>query len=199
MGTIPHYRGYDVMREAEAWDDHTREIVKKRLEPPPPLKLLRPDEAVILGAVAATLMDEDRPDITGYVVSEIDGRLAGAVGEGQRKVEAPPEADLVRRGLAALEAVARGDYGSGFPDLQIVQRQDILGRVERGEFPDAGLWQGLPQKELFQKLLDLSVEACYSHPALWSRIGHGGPAYPRGYVRTELNLTDPWEARREMD
>ena len=71
MGTIPHYPSYDVMREAEAWDDHTREIVRKRLDPPPALKSLRGDEAEILGAVAATLTDEDRSDITGYIVSEI--------------------------------------------------------------------------------------------------------------------------------
>ncbi len=199
MGTIPHYPNYDVMREVEAWDDHTREIVRKRLDPPPTLKFLHGDEAEILGTIVTTLTDEDRFDIIGYIVSEVDGRLASAIGEGQRKAEAPPEADLVRRGLAAIEAVAQGDYGSGFPALQIVQRQDILGRVERGEFPDAGPWQGLPQKELFLKLLGLSVEACYSHPALWSRIGYGGPAYPRGYVRTELDLIDPWEARREID
>jgi hypothetical protein len=55
----------------------------------------------------------------------------------------------------------------------------------------------IPAKELFYKLLTESVAAYYSHPTVWSEIGYAGPAYPRGYVRTEWGITDPWEAKRE--
>lgn len=55
----------------------------------------------------------------------------------------------------------------------------------------------VPQHEFFQKLLTLTVEAYYSHPKVWSGLGYGGPAYPRGYVRTQLGQLDPWEAKPE--
>ncbi|MGE5529836.1 MAG: gluconate 2-dehydrogenase subunit 3 family protein [Patescibacteria group bacterium] len=198
MDTAPHYPGYDVMREAGAWDDHTREIVEKRLAPEP-TRFLSRDEAATLGALAAALLDDERAPLLKYVVSEIDGRLASGLGESQRKTGVPPQADLVRRGLQAIEATSSNERGRGFRHLTPAERQDLLSRVERGELPGTGSWQGLPQQDLFKKLLDLAVESYYSHPAVWSEIGHGGPAYPRGYVRAELDLTDPWEARREND
>ncbi|WP_369127188.1 hypothetical protein [Paenibacillus antri] len=44
----------------------------------------------------------------------------------------------------------------------------------------------------------MTLEAYYSHPAVWSEIGYGGPAYPRGYVRTQLGQLDPWEAHTKQ-
>lgn len=194
-----HYPGYDVMREEKAWDDHTREIVRQRVEPQPPLSLLGAGEAALLGAAAGTLLDETDRDILDFAISEIDRSLAGGIGESQREVTAPPIAELIRRGLAALDASARADYGDEFGRLPLVHRQELLGRVERGELPGNGPWQGLPQKTFFRKLLSLAVAAYYSHPAVWSAIGYGGPAYPRGYVRYGPGQLDPWEARRAKD
>jgi hypothetical protein len=37
------------------------------------------------------------------------------------------------------------------------------------------------------------VSAYYSHPWAWDEIGFGGPAYPRGYMRLENGLPEPWE------
>lgn len=39
----------------------------------------------------------------------------------------------------------------------------------------------------------------YPHPRVWSEIGYAGPAYPRGYVRTQLGQLDPWEAKAEHE
>lgn len=192
-----HYPDYDVMREEDAWDDHTQEIVRKRLGPHPPLRFLAHGEAETLTALAAALVDDVRGEIIAYVISEIDHGLAAGIGESQRKPGVPPQADLLRRGLAAIEEEARRSYGGLSPMLTPDQRRELLGRVQREEMPANGAWRGLPQKEFFQKLLGLVVEAYYSHPAVWSEIGYGGPAYPRGYVRVELGLADPWEAKRE--
>jgi hypothetical protein len=43
------------------------------------------------------------------------------------------------------------------------------------------------------------VLACFAHPASWSEIGFGGPASPRGYVRTGFDERDPWEAAQVKD
>ncbi len=196
MGSAGHYPDYDVMREAEAWDPHTRGIVEGRLGPFPPPSFLTDEESRLAGEAAAVLMDDMRPELAAYVVHELDRRLRSNIGEEQRKPDCPPESVLLRRGLAALAAGSRQEYGHDFSDLTLAQRQALLGRLERGELPGGGPWQGLPQQEFFQKLLGLAVRAYYSHPAVWSEIGYGGPAYPRGYVRSELGLTDPWEAKQ---
>ncbi|MGE5583874.1 MAG: gluconate 2-dehydrogenase subunit 3 family protein [Bacillota bacterium] len=190
-----HYPGYNVLEQAEAWDEHSREIVKRRLESTPEFQFFNCREAELFGAVAATIIDDQRPAIVNYISGHADNRLAGKIGESQRKVETPPESQLIRNGLKAIDFTAKNDYQKPFNELTPAQRQNILGRVERGELPNSGPWQGLPQKDLFAKILNLSVEAYYSHPTVWSEIGYGGPAYPRGYVRVELGLIDPWEAR----
>ncbi len=45
----------------------------------------------------------------------------------------------------------------------------------------------------------MTAEAYYSHLVAWSEIGYGGPAYPRGYVRTQMGQLDPWEAQPEHE
>jgi hypothetical protein len=42
-------------------------------------------------------------------------------------------------------------------------------------------------------LIEDCVTAYYSHPWAWDEIGFGGPAYPRGYMRIENGLPEPWE------
>jgi len=56
-------------------------------------------------------------------------------------------------------------------------------------------WGDMPVQCFFSELLLKDVlEIYYSHPAAWSEIGFGGPASPRGYVRTGFDERDPWEA-----
>ena len=37
------------------------------------------------------------------------------------------------------------------------------------------------------------ANAFYAHPVGWNEIGWGGPASPRGYVRMQYDMRDPWE------
>ena len=46
-------------------------------------------------------------------------------------------------------------------------------------------------------LVEDCVEAYYAHPWAWDEIGFGGPAYPRGYMRLEHGLPEPWEVEEE--
>jgi hypothetical protein len=40
-----------------------------------------------------------------------------------------------------------------------------------------------------------ALAAFYAHPWAWSEIGFGGPAYPRGYARLGVGLSEAWEGR----
>lgn len=197
MTPANHYPGYNVMHEEPAWDDHTREIVRKRLGRFERLEFLAEPEAAVLARIVATLVGDDSAPPIEFAIHHIDSREKGRIGESQRKTGVPRESDLIRAGLRAIEAESYAAYGGGFADQAPESCAALLGRLERSELPGTGHWQGIPQKDLFTMLLTLAVEAYYSHPQVWSEIGYGGPAYPRGYVRTELDLTDPWEPKQE--
>ncbi|HEX6972655.1 MAG TPA: gluconate 2-dehydrogenase subunit 3 family protein, partial [Limnochordia bacterium] len=125
--------------------------------------------------------------------SHFDQRLQGGPGEAQRQPHTPPEAQLLRRGLVAIDAVAKAKHRKPFVECSSQQQFQILAALQKGALPPVPEMAGIPAKELFQKFLGLAVEAYASHPRVWSEIGYAGPAYPRGYYRIERGLRDPWE------
>lgn len=183
------YPGYDVMAHAGAWDPHTRSIVERRLRPPAKPAFLTPQEAQTLRAIVSHLLYEDRDDILGYVLSHIDQQLGSPPGEAQRKEGMPPRPQRVREGLAALDKLAVRKHGAPFADCVVPEQFAVLAALQKGS---------RHEKEFFETLLALAVEAYASHPAVWSEMGYGGPAYPRGYYRIEAGVTDPWEAKAEV-
>jgi hypothetical protein len=189
------YPGFDVMAERRAWDPFTRSVVGQRLQLKAPRRL-REAEARTLRAVAGRLLAEERPEVLDFVVAHFDQRLAANVGEGQRAPDVPPEAELLRRGLAALDGLARGRGGKGgFGDLPVEEQDALLRALSQGRLSPADAMAGIPQKPLFQKLLAVAADAWASHPSVWSEIGYAGPAYPRGYYRMGRGILDPWEPR----
>ncbi|WP_135556231.1 gluconate 2-dehydrogenase subunit 3 family protein [Paenibacillus cymbidii] len=194
-----HYPEYDVMDALEQWDDHTQAIVGARLVREHDYRYLTLTEAELLRAVCSLLAGDDRGEIIQYVLCHIDETLYRNVGESQRKAGVPAARQLIRDGLQALDRASMLRFGDHLFQLHGNEQRQLM--LEFGEFrvEPAAVWNGLPQKALFQKLLALTVEAYYSHPLVWSEIGYGGPAYPRGYVRTAIGQTDPWEAKRSHD
>jgi hypothetical protein len=51
----------------------------------------------------------------------------------------------------------------------------------------------MPVRRFWTLMLEDCVTAYYAHPWAWDEIGFGGPAYPRGYMRLENGLPEPWE------
>lgn len=192
------YPDYDVLREKDEWDPHTREIVQKRLGPFPEPEFLRGDEVEMVKAIAGHLVYDNREEIIAFVVHNLDQKLSSNIGESQRKPEAPREKDLIRWGLRYIENLAQTEYQSKFLELDEKKQFQIIASLQTGKAPQLPEWNRVPQKELFKKLVTTVVSAYYSHPTVWSEIGYGGPAYPRGYVRVEHGLTDPWEAKRDV-
>lgn len=193
------YPGYSVMGEKDHWDDFTREIVLKRLGPFPPYQFLKDHEAAMILAIARHIVYDHRKEILDYVVHHLDKTLSSPTGEGQRKAGTPEMKTLVRRGLAALDRAARKIYQAPFLDLDTEQQFGMVAGLQKEATAPPDEWKGVPQKELFKKLATEITAAYYSHPVVWSEIGYGGPAYPRGYVRVEKGLTDPWEAKRDAN
>jgi hypothetical protein len=195
MSTRSHYPDYDVLRERDHWDDHTRRIVLARLVRERGYAFFGPEEAECVRAVCARLVDDTRADILQFVVGHLDETLHRPVGEGQRKPGVPPAAELVREGLKRLNTAALDRRMKPFYQLPPDEQEQLLRAVGESRAEPAHVWEWFPQKAWFDKMLKLTLEAYYSHPTVWSEIGYGGPAYPRGYVRVRPGQLDPWEAK----
>jgi len=216
MAQQSRYPAYNVMDEVSAWDDHTQSIVSARLVREHGWRYLNDVEAEILRAACSVIVDDLRSDIVDFVVGHIDDKLHADKGEGQRKAGVPPIRELLCGGLIALDDVARTRCKLPFISLDDASQLQLLEELAASRLTPADAWDGsrladtrvsggdnsevrapIPQHDFFQKLLTLTVEAYYSHPKVWSELGYGGPAYPRGYVRTQLGQLDPWEAKPE--
>ncbi|MCK8817135.1 gluconate 2-dehydrogenase subunit 3 family protein [Natroniella sulfidigena] len=192
-----YYPDYDVLDQIEEWDPVTADAVLKRLGPFPALEFLTGDEEQRLRVICKHLVYDNRDDIFDWVIHFIDQTLADEKGEYQRSPDAPPEKILVREGLKAIDKLAQKLYGNDFLSIDVKEQFDILASLQVGKAASIPEWSTIPQKDLFDKLLVLTVAPYYSHPTIWSEIGYGGPAHPRGYYRIELGLADPWEAQRK--
>jgi hypothetical protein len=154
-------------------------------------------EAILLQSIVSVLVDDHRLEVLTYVVQHLDETAASPIGESQRKVGVPPKQQLYLLGLAGVNEASREMYGEEFPGLKREEQQAVLEAVAAGQVPATTAWAQLNPVDFFTKLLRDTVEAYYSHPLVWSDIGYGGPAYPRGYVRVEKGLVDPWEAKAD--
>jgi len=198
MTKTSHYPTYDVMEHEEAWDPHTQSIVKARLVQQGKYRFLDMKEVELLRAWCSRLMDDDRAEIIGFVLEHIDSTLTQNKGESQRDPNVPEARDLVRRGLHDIDALAESLHGMLFYNLEVPVQLTLMSDICTGLGQQGDERLTVPPKALFKKLLVMTIEAYYSHPKIWSEIGYGGPAYPRGYVRLENGQLDPWEAKTEQ-
>ena len=189
------YPNYDVLALQDEWDDHTREIVKKRLGPFQ-FTLLSQWEQEMIKVIAGHLAYDDRDEVLTWITAHLDQKLNQPFGESQRKPKTPPQKALILDGLKALDHWAKSSHYKAFLHIKTDQQCQLLSSLQLGSLAHEQGWDTALQKALFKKLLSLVIEAYYSHPWVWSEIGYGGPAYPRGYVRVELGLADPWEPKR---
>ncbi|MBO8164043.1 MAG: gluconate 2-dehydrogenase subunit 3 family protein [Brevibacillus sp.] len=197
MSRRSHYPTYNVWDQHEHWDPHTRQIVAQRRTPVISHSFLTRQEAMLVQTLAGVLTDEYRQEVLTFVTQHIDQSLNSPVGESQRKAGVPEKKVLYRLGLSGINEASHRLYRRDFIGLKQPEQEELLRRVEKGTVPETSAWQQVAPQDFFQKLLYDVVNAYYSHPLVWSDIGYGGPAYPRGYVRVEKGLVDPWEAKKD--
>jgi hypothetical protein len=107
-------------------------------------------------------------DLAGFV----DSHAEHSLGRGDRKAGVPAVPELLRQGLAALDA-------RGFAALDEAGQDALIGRMRHG---DADEELGFAAKEFIDRLLVLACAGYLAHPDGWERIGFNGPAYPEGYA-----------------
>lgn len=197
MAKNSRYPSYDVWEQHTEWDGHTRKIVGSRRTPQVAHQFFTQSEAMLLQTIASVLVDDYRLEVLTYVTQHLDDSVASPIGESQRKVGVPPKKMLYRSGLAGIEAESHAGYGKAFAALALEEQRAVLEAIANRQKASHEAWGEAAPADFFKQLLYDTVEAYYSHPLVWSDIGYGGPAYPRGYVRVEKGLTDPWEAKAD--
>lgn len=190
---------YDVLakRDTPSWDEITRRVVDERMALTVPEGVLEPVQLATLRALIARLCPDPpgRPPTT--TLAMIVHRIADDAGEGYRHHLLPRFATCWRRGLDAIEAEAQARFASSFAALDGELQDQLLYAIEQGETV-AEAWRDLPPRLFWSwRLLSDLVSMHWSQPGLWSAMGFGGPASPRGYVRLGTNRRDPWEALEE--
>jgi hypothetical protein len=193
-----NYPFFNVLNEKEEWDEHTREVVLQRVDPfASPMPALDTYQTQLLKQIASHLLYDDREEILQFVVLHMNEMMQSNKGENQRNTGIFPQKQLVQKGLHYIDEISQKQFHLRFLELEEQQQLAVLEQLNKGEAQGISSWDKQLQQAFFKKILSTVVSAYYSHPTVWSEIGYAGPAYPRGYVRSELGLTDPWEARND--
>lgn len=195
------FPGYDVLakRQTPSWNEQTRRVIDARLAVPREPRFFTADEFAAVEAIAARIVPQprDRPAIP--VAALVDHKLHLDQQDGYRQAGMPREREAWRQGLAAVEAEAQRAHRMGFVALHAAEKDALLKAMQEGTLKDPA-WGSMTSKTFFShRMAHDIVFAYYSHPTSWNEIGWGGPASPRGYVRTGYDKRDPWEAAEVKD
>jgi hypothetical protein len=199
-GTTPQMHGrypdYDVLAQQEHWDEATRRVVLKRLEEPRRLRFFDEDEARALVVLSDIVLHQDSdPRIA--VIAMIDEKLAAGRLEGYRFADLPPDPETWKLVAHGLDEEAHKRGFEHFADAPFEQQRAVVDDFAEGRLA-GGTWERLNVKRAWSVITRDLVSAFYSHPWAWNEIGFGGPAYPRGYARLGVGLSEEWEGEEAV-
>ncbi len=184
------YPDYDVLEQAEHWDEVTRELVLDRVRNVPAYRFFDEHEQRTLEAFCDVVLAQDsEPRIP--VLAYVDQKLADGRSDGYQFFDHPDDTEVWRLVARGLDESAGSPGFAGQPDEL---RHHLVERLSRGELK-GGAWSQLDVSKAWSVVMRGALGAFYSHPWAWSEIGFGGPASPRGYVRLGFSERDPWEAK----
>ncbi len=171
------FPGYDVMNEANRWDDVTAGVVLARLAPFTELAFFTMAQAAAASALCDLLLHQDRePRVP--VMAMIDRRLAIGESDGWHYDDMPEDGQAWRDTLRFLDEDAAAEGTAYFAQLMPADQARIVQRVQDLA---SNPWHGFPAKQVWSLWTRYACAEFYAHPWSWNEIGFGGPAYPRGY------------------
>ena len=191
-----YYPGHTAMAQEKNWDKATRDVVRDRLAKSPTVRFFSEDEAALLGAVIDRIVPQDdrTEERTIPILPILDERLDNNSLNGFRYEDMPTDQEAYRLAISAIGEMSIERFQQPFVDLTVHRQELILKSLHDGKpDPENAVWQAMPVHRFWAMLMEDCVTAYYSHPWAWDEIGFEGPAYPRGYMRLENGLPEPWE------
>ncbi len=184
------FPGFDVLDQTSSWDEVTTDLVLARLREPQPLRFFGPQEAVVAAALFDQLLDQ-RTEPRIPVLQMVDARLAAGETDGWHHEDMPADGEAFRASLVGLDDDARAGGPLAFGHLPWDRQTELIRNVQAGP----ATWHGLLAVHVWSLWTRYACTAYYSHPWVWSEIGFGGPAYPRGYANLGMDRREHWEVR----
>jgi hypothetical protein len=199
-GTTPQMHGrypdYDVLEQAGAWDEHTRAVVLARIDAVPERRFFTDAEAATLGRLCDDVLAQDSdPRIA--VLAFVDAKHHAGKTEGYRYAGMPADGETWRIVARGLDEVAGGRPGA-YASADAERREQILDAFSGAEL-GGGAWDEVDVSRAWSVVMRDALGAFYAHPWAWNEIGFGGPAYPRGYARMGVGLSEAWEGVEAID
>ena len=193
-GWHDRFPGFEVLSQAEHWDQVTADAITARVGPRPGPRFFNGREEACARALLNLLtgQDEQHDELTVPVLEMVDARLTAGETDGWRYDDMPEDGQAWRETLAYLDADAEVRYGTSFAGAPPAGQAALLQAVQ--DLKSAG-WHGLPAAHVWSLWTRYACTAFYSHPAAWAEIGFPGPAYPRGYKNTGVGRLEPFEVR----
>jgi Gluconate 2-dehydrogenase subunit 3 len=199
---LGRYPDYDVLRQADHWDEATRKLVLDRVENVPELRFFDVREASTLSALCDHLTAQhEEPRIA--VVNYVDEKLAQGKLDGYQYFDMPDDRETWRIVARGLDEEARKQGQDSYALLGFHEQLELCHRFSKGELY-GGAWASFNVARAFSVVMRHVCEAYYSHPWAWNEIGFGGPAYPRGYSRfgsphLRDGETETWEGKEAFE
>ena len=194
------YPDFDVLAEADHWDEVTRRVILERVDDVPPIRFFDERDARTLEAFCDRITaQDDEPRIR--VLAYVDERLHEGTGVGYRYFDMPSDGDVWRTVARGLDDEAHALGRQSFALLTEHEQNELCHRFAKGLLY-GGVWATLNVSRAFQIVVRDICDAYYAHPWAWNEIGFGGPAYPRGYAvfgNPELGEDEHWEAKEAVD
>ncbi|MGB7189291.1 MAG: gluconate 2-dehydrogenase subunit 3 family protein [Acidobacteriaceae bacterium] len=191
-----YYPKFSTLKQKKSWDQTTRNLVVERVHAAPEIRFFNPAEAELLQAILDRILPQDDRDEphTIPILPTIDERLYKNELNGFRYEDMPPDREAYHLGLQAIDEMAQQQFQTPFAALPVSRQELLLKSLHDGKpAPHHPVWKQMPIHRFWAMLMEDCVTAYYSHPWSWDEIGFGGPAYPRGYMRLENGLPEPWE------
>ncbi|MFZ0743517.1 MAG: gluconate 2-dehydrogenase subunit 3 family protein [Terracidiphilus sp.] len=191
-----YYPDFSTLRQRKSWDAATHHLVSERVERIPQVRFFSVEEAELLESIIDRLLPQDdrTENRTIPILPVIDERLFKNALSGFRYEDMPPDREAYRLGIRAVDEMAQKRFGVRFVRLTVERQELLLESLHDGKpEPEHEVWEQVPIHRFWALLVEDCVTAYYSHPWAWDEIGFGGPAYPRGYMRLENGLPEPWE------
>ena len=191
------YPDYDCLEHVEHWDEPTRKTVVDRVERVPELRFFGDDEAATLRAFCDVVLAQDaEPRIP--VLAFIDQKLADGRLDGYQYADMPDDRETWRLVARGLDESARASGAASYTAAASHRQVEIADSFAEGNL-EGGVWEELNLKHAWEVVMRSVLAAFYSHPWAWNEIGFGGPAYPRGYARLGVGLSEAWEGEEALD
>jgi hypothetical protein len=188
---VGRYPDWDVLSQADHWDEVTRKVVLERVENVPPFRFFDEGERPTLKAFCDRVTAQDsEPRIP--VLSLVDAKLHAGQLDGFQFAGMPDDRDVWRIVARGLDESAREGGGRDFAGLSVEAQRQIVERMANGQL-EGGAWDELDVSRAWSVVTRAILAAFYSHPWAWNEIGFGGPAYPRGYAALGVGSKEHWE------